>query len=372
MLTGNNGQFEFPYVPANEMYTLEAARGDNPKNGVTTLDLVALQKHLLGIQPLNDPYLMIAADANNSGTVSAIDMVAIRKVILGLETTFPNNTSWKLIPASYAFPDPYNPFPFAEQTTFMVDSTGVIENFMGVKVGDLNHSAQAHAQMILPRSSFDASLSAVDRYVTAGEEVEINFSLDDFTQRVLGGQWALSISEGVITGVYSNTATLSEDMWYADDTTVRWSWTTEQPEAVNNLVRIRIIPARSGMLSTMIRIDATDLQPELYNEYEEVYNLHLAWRDELSFTDDIQLHQNRPNPWTDETIIPFEIPYEGEVTLTLTNTIGENVGTITKTFAAGKQQFEITKNSWPAGAYYYTLQFGDVQLTKTMLILNKH
>ncbi|MDQ3017024.1 MAG: HYR domain-containing protein, partial [Bacteroidota bacterium] len=36
--TTNDGSFHFPVVPAGQMYTLEAGRNDNPKNGVTTLD----------------------------------------------------------------------------------------------------------------------------------------------------------------------------------------------------------------------------------------------------------------------------------------------------------------------------------------------
>ena len=74
----------------------------------------------------------------------------------------------------------------------------------------------------------------------------------------------------------------------------------------------------------------------------------------------------------DETIIPFEIPEGGEVTLEITNALGEKVTTITHEFAAGKQQFKITNDSWVPGLYYYTMRFGDTQLTKTMLILNKH
>jgi hypothetical protein len=37
------------------------------------------------------------------------------------------------------------------------------------------------------------------------------------------------------------------------------------------------------------------------------------------------LHQNRPNPWIDETVIPFEIPDAGEVTFTITNALGDEV-----------------------------------------------
>jgi hypothetical protein len=70
-------------------------------------------------------------------------------------------------------------------------------------------------------------------------------------------------------------------------------------------------------------------------------------------------------------VIPFELPEEGDVILSITNAIGEEVTSQIRHFHSGKHQFKISNQGWPAGMYYYTLRFGDVQLTKTMLILNK-
>jgi hypothetical protein len=121
-------------------------------------------------------------------------------------------------------------------------------------------------------------------------------------------------------------------------------------------------------------MDNSFLSSEIYDQHEETYNLSLNWKDEFDQAggDEIQLHQNRPNPWDTETIIPFEIPDPGNVTLQITNALGEEMTTQTREFAAGKQQFKITNESWPQGLYYYTIRFGETQLTKTMLILNKH
>ena len=57
-------------------------------NGVSTLDLVHIQRHILGIQSLNDPYNAIAADADNNGKISASDLTVIRKAILGISSSF--------------------------------------------------------------------------------------------------------------------------------------------------------------------------------------------------------------------------------------------------------------------------------------------
>ncbi|MBK9583675.1 MAG: hypothetical protein IPO48_17815 [Saprospiraceae bacterium] len=64
-------------------------------NGVSTLDLVMIQRHILGLQALDSNYKLIAADANNDGKVTASDLTDLRKLILGVTTALPNNTSWK-------------------------------------------------------------------------------------------------------------------------------------------------------------------------------------------------------------------------------------------------------------------------------------
>lgn len=372
--TAVNGAFQFPVVPAGQMYTLEADRNDNPKNGVSTLDLVRLQQHLLGIAPLNSPYLLIAADANKSGNVSAIDLIEIRKLILGKYTEFPNNSSWVFIPGSYVFADPYNPWPFEEQTSFMVDNSGVVEDFMGVKIGDLNASANAHLNMIVPRSSATVAIEAIDRQVEEGETFEVEFNLTDFNAKVLGGQWDLVFDGAVLQQVQPLASGLTEEMWNAGPSDIRFAWTPQEAMQASGIVKLVMKAIKAGRISEMIRVDHTFMVSELYDQDQETYTMALNWKNlsDLAEGEEIQLHQNMPNPWDTETIIPFDIASPGEVTLSITNSLGEEITVLTQNFAAGKQQFKITNRSWPQGLYYYTIRFGDTQLTKTMLILNKH
>ncbi len=117
-------------------------KDDNPLNGVTTYDLVLISKHILGIETLNSPYKMIAADANKSGSITTFDIVEIRKLILGLNTKFPNNTSWRFVDSSFVFPNPSNPFQtaFPEGINCIAPPATRID-FIGVKVGDVNNTA---------------------------------------------------------------------------------------------------------------------------------------------------------------------------------------------------------------------------------------
>jgi hypothetical protein len=112
-------------------------------NGVTTYDLVLISKHILGYDTIDDPYFQLAADVNRSGSITTADLVAIRKVLLGLETSFPNNGSWRFMPESYVFPDPS--FAFAEPVPDSIIVThpvsGTCFRFKAIKVGDVNGSA---------------------------------------------------------------------------------------------------------------------------------------------------------------------------------------------------------------------------------------
>jgi hypothetical protein len=256
----------------------------------------------------------------------------------------------------------------------MLDHSGMIEDFMGVKIGDLNHSVSAHFGGILPRNEAFVSFESLDRFVVAGEEFEIEVALNDVEHDVVGGQWSFSFDGINLMEVLPRAPGLTGDMWHTLRSEVRFAWTSSEPMQPGAMLKMRLQATRSGRISEMIRLDDSFLQSEIYDQDDVVYALILAWKgkEEVAGGEEIQLHQNRPNPWNGATVIPFEIPGPGEVTLHITNALGEEIHMMTNEFAAGKQQFTISNDSWPQGLYYYTIRFGDTQLTKTMLILNNH
>ena len=129
----------------SDSYEIRPSKDGDYLNGVTTYDLVLISKHVLGVQLLDSPYKLIAADANNSGTVTTFDIVQLRKLILFVDTSFPNNTSWRFVDKSYVFPDPANPWEevFPEEVNINQNAAYPIPNvdFIAIKVGDVNLSA---------------------------------------------------------------------------------------------------------------------------------------------------------------------------------------------------------------------------------------
>lgn len=125
--------------------TITPSKNTNPLNGVSTYDLVLIQKHILGIEPLDSPWKIIAADANQDGKVTTFDIITLRKLILGITTELPNGKSWRFAPKDYVFPNPLNPFqpPFPERIEVpnTADPAPHHFQFTGVKIGDVNYSA---------------------------------------------------------------------------------------------------------------------------------------------------------------------------------------------------------------------------------------
>jgi Dockerin type I domain len=140
-----DGTYQFNSLQAGDNYTVTPVKNVNPMNGVTTFDLVLIQKHILGTTPLGSPFKLIAADVNKSGSVTTFDLVQIQQMILNITTSFPNgNTSWRFIDADYVFPDPANPFlePFPEHLEIAnLNNDMPNADFTGLKAGDVNGSA---------------------------------------------------------------------------------------------------------------------------------------------------------------------------------------------------------------------------------------
>lgn len=145
--TDVSGNFSFANVPGGGDYTITASRDTNVLNGVSTLDLVAMSKHILNIEPLDSPWKMLSADINKSNSITTFDIVEARKTILGVYDAFPLLPSWRFLPAGTTFSNPQNPFASGIPqssigiTNLQGPQTNV--NFKGFKVGDLNNSASA-------------------------------------------------------------------------------------------------------------------------------------------------------------------------------------------------------------------------------------
>lgn len=79
---------------------------------------------------------------------------------------------------------------------------------------------------------------------------------------------------------------------------------------------------------------------------------------------------NYPNPFNPETVIPFDIPREGHVELTLYNLLGQAVATVfSGRLEAGAHEVRFNAQGSPSGLYIVRLEADGAVLTRTMTLL---
>ncbi len=143
--TDTAGRYRLDSLLANRSYTVKPVKKDNPLNGVTTFDLTLIVQHILGVKPITDPYKLIAADANRSGSITTFDIVELRRLILGAYDTLPNNDSWRFVRRDHVFTNPDNPFRDKWPETFetgQLPANGLPNaDFVAIKIGDVNGTA---------------------------------------------------------------------------------------------------------------------------------------------------------------------------------------------------------------------------------------
>jgi len=104
------------------------------------MDLVLIQKHIVGLSPFVHPMQFVAADVNKDSKINVIDMIELRKVMLGIREKFSNNTSWRLIPES-ATTSGLDPLHWQEIIRLEPGYHDIYDlNFIPVKIGDIDGS----------------------------------------------------------------------------------------------------------------------------------------------------------------------------------------------------------------------------------------
>ena len=96
-MTDDQGEYMFIENALNATYQLTGSKDVDYMNGVSTLDLVKIQRHILGLEELNSPYKLVAADVNGDDDVKASDLTELRKLILGVIAELPTNESWRFV-----------------------------------------------------------------------------------------------------------------------------------------------------------------------------------------------------------------------------------------------------------------------------------
>ncbi len=372
-MTGVTGDYAFRNVETLYDYILTSEKNDDYLNGVSTLDLVLIQKHVLGLETLSSAYKVIAADVNNDAKVSAIDLVELRKLILGVYTELPKNESWRFVDASQTFNDDMNPWPFVESLTIRTLDHDVNDmDFIGVKIGDVSGNAIANSIIADSRSNnASVAFTASNATISSGQSFELVFNANEDVS-LAGIQLNLEFSGARLNGISSEILDIKAHEYIAADNSLSLSWVNVDGVALDgDVITLSMTATSTGNVSDMIQF-GTAFTSEAYTTELETRDVQIAFEGEVNsvVASAFELYQNEPNPFNNNTSISFLIGENGPATLNVFDVTGKMIYEVSDNFSKGLNEITIDKSDLNAsGVLYYQLNFAGSIATKKMISL---
>ncbi len=372
--TLENGQVLDYITTASGAYAFATALGQNVEitptkdvdhlNGISTLDLVKIQKHLLGKEKLENEYREIASDVNNDGRISALDLVQLRKLILGKMERLPDNTSWRFFEKS------------SNKETYKINelSNAMQLHWMGVKVGDAN--ASADSKRSAGRSANHLVFKVDDANMNAGSQYAVNFRAGQFKD-IAGFQYTLQLDNhalkvvNVIPGEAINLTDENFAINRINEGLLTSSWNDAEGVSVDEdeiLFTVIVEAIYATHLSEAMTINSKVTKAEAYNTSDEVSNVALTFANTLQAEDVFALFQNSPNPFTEVTSIGFNLPEADNAKLTVYDMTGKVIHVQSGDFAKGYNEVQIQKSDISVtGVLYYQLDTEAFTATRKMI-----
>ena len=378
-----NGSYSFSIKPGKQA-EIEVFKNNDilVNNGITTLDIALIRRHLLfPTMRLNDPYKIIAADVTNDGSVSIADAAAIRKVVLAMENTFSSGL-WKFVPASHIFVNPDDPFGFPEKIDIPVTLDNNTLDFIGVKMGDVNYSwdhtkarksANEPLQIIMPEIEWEGQeiitipvsignfkdLSAF-QFTISWDPDKLGFmETSENAVKVHFGQH--KVSEGYLTIAWDDPSGKSITL---EDGAVIFELQFKVQKAASTDIQI------NSILTLGIAYDKDLSEVEILPTHAKMI-MPGAEKSTPEFS--TRLFQNYPNPFdrAEGTTLHFELEEAGFARIVIANAVGKIIDVIEGEFSAGIHKLQWSNSRVPTGIYIIQLESGNIKISKKMSIINK-
>lgn len=365
-MTEEEGAYMFDAVDYYDRYELAPRKNDDTDNGLSTLDLVLIQRHIIGIKQLEDPTHFVAADINNSKSITGADVVELRKVILGKQIVFNDNTSWRFVDSRHDWDAINYPYDFPEKIN--LDDLYIQKmdaDFTGIKIGDVNNSANVD----LEGRAAPMTLYLDNQAYSKGDIVRVDLHAET-AQEILGMQMALELDGLTYVGVEGlsadNVSTAGSSMALSIDAAAGM-----EIGVGSSIVTIVLQATADGTTAESITMSDHGLSAEAYTMNAEVMTIDLQVRGSVISTDEVVLQQNQPNPWGQATSITYRIPSDSDVVLSFYDVSGRLLLQDKSYQVAGLHTMGITKDQLGAsGVIYYRLEAAGRSLTKKMILID--
>ncbi len=366
-------------------YTIIPSKDINSLNGVTTYDLVLISKHILGTELLDSPYKIIAADANRSGSVTALDLALLRSLILHTIDHFPNNTSWRFIDAHYEFNDPTQPllenFHESMECLNLTESELGID-FIGVKVGDVNGTASPNnfATTDTREKEGTVILHTDNILLEKNKETRVPIFAKNLAE-ITGFQFTFNFDPNQLELLDIEKNILEKENFglrFQEEGAITCSWVKENQNEISSQTPLFYLVFKANndlFLENNLWLSSKFTQAEAYNVKNKIYAIDFLFEKNdvnlSSNSDEVQLFQNQPNPFSTSTEIKFYLPQLTSLELQILDISGKIIHTYHTQHPAGIHQIDIDQNIFPTpGVYLYRLITPTFSASRKMILIN--
>lgn len=370
LVTDSLGHYMFDDLFTTFDYSIQPINDTDHDRGVTTLDLVLIQRHILGISRFDQATSMIAADVDNNERISGSDIVRLRKLILGVTDRFEDNTSYRFVNDTYVFEEETDPWPFQEEWIMQNLSANYMHtDFTAIKVGDVNGSATD----LEGRSAKGVGLYVQDQRLEAGTEVSIPIMVKDWLQ-ISAAQWTIDVdpADMEILEVSSDyLSNVDQALAIAEDH-ARLAWFDAKTSTVGDnevLMTIKAKVNKTALLSDVFDINGSELVHVAYGRGDQPKSIAFEILDVAESA--VTLYQNSPNPFTDFTSISFDLAKAGNVRIELRDAGGKLISAHQGDYTAGTHNYNVSSRDVDpnVGVILYSITTDGKTITKKMLRL---
>ncbi|HEX5626059.1 MAG TPA: HYR domain-containing protein, partial [Saprospiraceae bacterium] len=374
--TRSDGSYGFYDMANGGSYGLKAQHDLNPTNGVSTADIIHIQRHILGTVPFTDPLKFVAADVNNNRRITAADIVEIRKLVLGKTDRFAAVPSWKFLLSDYTFRDLEDPLSEDYKMEYTINklNRNFYVDFTGVKMGDVDDSNDpVHFGGSITRSNNAILLVGQDQKLLKDQVYALELSLSQFRE-LDGMQFGVEVDPNlaILEGWEAvDESGLTEDMVYLvpERNSFRVSYLSARADLDTWTIRLKVRMKQAASWSEIIRMESDAMLPEAYFKDGTIASVRLDFTDQYSSDAGLSLYQNIPNPFRHTTVIPFYTDQDAEIGLRIVDLNGRVVLEQRSVFAKGYHELEIPRSRLNrSGMYYYQLKTKDSSLFRRMIL----
>ncbi len=376
--TGNSGDFQFLDVLYGN-YTLRPEKTGASAHAVAPYDAAMILMSSVQLIALT-PYQKIAADVSDNGQVSSYDASYVLRYYVGLIPKFPVGKDWTFVPTSF----PINNSNWSTAPDSIryqpLNSNKANQDFVGIVYGDVSGNwsvPPAASGYLLAHASSQPHLSIGSLQQEKDGRFILPVELTDATDLVsLGLTCQYDQNQFKFVAAALKSPSGSQPMFFSREQngTIRLAFASANP--INeHATTIRLI-FRLNDSSQKLQPGSFSIEELSINgKYYQIEAQQVETGLENVTPDQYELSQNYPNPFNAETLIKYQMPKPGHVTIRIYNLLGQKIRTLVDSAKeAGFHQVHWNGlNDWNeaigSGEYLCQMQAGDFVAVKKVVLI---